>query len=92
VLENLRLLDFFLIFPSQPPKLLGKGKGDEVVLGGKKLVQLIINPFMAFMVLAMRAIPVAAGMWDICLASTLRIGASGQHVRAMLLPALPHSL
>jgi len=85
-------IDFLLIFPGKIPELAGKGKGDQVVLGRKKLAQLILNPLVAFMVLAMRTTPVAAGMGNIGLFSALVICALGQHVGAMLLPALLHSL
>ena len=85
-------VDFFLVFPGKIPKLSGQGKGDQVVLGRKKLTQLILDPLMAFMVLAMGTVPVAAGMGDICLFAAVMIDALGQHVGTMLLPALLHDL
>jgi hypothetical protein len=36
------------------------GKGEQVILGWKLLVQLILNPLPAFMILAMGTTPVAA--------------------------------
>ncbi len=85
-------IDDFLISPGKIPELFWKGKCDQVVLGRQQLTQLIINPLLVFMVLAMRTIPVAAGMWNIGLFSTAVIGTLYQHVRAMLMPASKHSL
>jgi len=53
-------IDCFLVFPGKIPKLPGNGKGDQVILGRKKLAQLILDPLVAFMVLAMGTAPVAA--------------------------------
>jgi len=44
------------------------------------------------MILAMGTVPVSAGMGNIRLVSAVVIGASGQHMRAMLLSALFHGL
>jgi hypothetical protein len=44
------------------------------------------------MVLAMRTIPVAAGMGNVDLPVALMVGALGQHVWAVLLPAPLHCL
>jgi hypothetical protein len=85
-------IDFLLIFPGKIPKLAGKGKGDQIVLDRKEFTQLIINPLVTFMVLAMRTTPVAAGMGNVRLFPAVVICALGQHVGAMLLPALLHSL
>jgi len=85
-------IDDFLISPGKIPELFGKGKGDQVVLGWQQLAQLIIDPLLVFMVLAMRTIPVAAGMWNIVLFSAAVIGTLYQHVRTMLMSASKHSL
>jgi len=53
---------------------------------------LIFDPLPIFMVLALRTIPVATGMGDIHLTVTVMTGASGQHVRTMLLAAPLHCL
>ena len=58
-------IDDFLMFPGKIPELFWKGKGNQVVLGRQQLAQLIIDPLLVFMVLAMRTIPVAAGMRNI---------------------------
>ena len=58
-------IDGFLVFPSQVSKLVGKGEGDQVVFGRQSLVQLIFDPLLIFMVLAMGAVSVTAGVGDI---------------------------
>jgi hypothetical protein len=83
-------LDNFLASPCQVPKLLGQGKGDQVVFGREALVQLIFDPLLIFMILAMGTVPVAAGMGNIFFFTAVMIGALRQHVRAMLLSALNH--
>ena len=85
-------IDRCLIFPGKIPELFREGKGDQIVLSRQALAQLILDPLPVFMVLAMGTIPVATGMWNIDLFSAVVIGALCQHVRAMLLPALHHSL
>ena len=69
-----------------------EGKGDQIVLGWQPLAQLILDPVPVFMVLAMGTVPVATGMWNIDLFSAVVIGTLCQHVRAMLMPAMRHSL
>jgi len=81
-----------LIFPGEIPELFGEGKADQIVSSWKKLAQLILDPLLAFMVLAMGTVSVTAGMRNIGELSAVVIGALCQHVRAMLLPALLHGI
>jgi hypothetical protein len=83
-------IDDFLVFPCQVPELLGKGEGDQVVFGRESLVQLIFDPLLVFMVLAMGAVSMTTGVGNISYFVAVVIGALRQHVRAMLLPALLH--
>ena len=83
-------IDDFLVSPCQIPKRPGKGEGNQIVFGREALVQLIFNPLLIFMVLAMGTVPVSTGVWDIFYFAAVMVGALRQHVRAMLLPALLH--
>lgn len=85
-------IDCFLVFPGKIPELFGQSEGEQVVLGRQPPAQLVINPLLAFMVLAMGTVPVAAGMRDIGLLAALVIGTLDQHMRTMLLSALGHGL
>jgi len=85
-----KAIDDFLVSPCQIPKMLGKGEGDQIIFGREALVQLIFNPVLIFMVLAMGATPVTAGVRDIFFFTAVMIGALRQHVRAMPLPAMLH--
>ena len=85
-------IDSSLMFPGQIPELFGEGEGDQVVLGRQPLAQLILDPLLVFMVLAMGTVPMSAGVWDIGLFSAVVIGTLCQHMRAMLLSALCHVL
>jgi hypothetical protein len=51
---------------------------------------LVVDPLLAFMILAMGAVSVSTGMGDIGLFGALSAGTLGQHVRPMALPALGH--
>jgi len=85
-------IDFFLVFPSMIPELFGEGKGDQIVVGRQALAQLIFDPLLVFMVLAMGTVPMATGMWNVDLLFAIVIGTLCQHMWAMLLSALHHSL
>ena len=85
-------IDFSLMFPGEIPEEAGEGKGDQIVWSRQPLAQLIFDPLLIFMVLAMGTVPVTAGMWNIDLFSAVVIGALCQHVRAMFLSALRHGL
>ena len=85
-------IDCCLIFPGKIPELFREGKGDQIVLGRQPLAQLILDPLPVFMVLAMRAIPMAAGMGNIGQFSAVMIGAVCKHMGAMLFSALLHGL
>ncbi len=63
--EKHQSIDDLLILPGQLAQLFGQGKGDQVILGWKLFVQLILNPLPTFMVLAMGAASMATGMRDI---------------------------
>jgi len=79
-----------LISPGQIPELRGQGECDQVIRSGQPFVQLLFDPSAAFMVLAVWAVPVAAGMWNIGLCSTVSVRTACQHVRTVILPASGH--
>jgi hypothetical protein len=81
-------IDLSLIFPGKVPELFGEGKGDQIILGWQPLAQLILDPLLIFMVLAMGTAPVTAGMRDIGELSAVVIGALCQHVRAHALAGI----
>ena len=83
-------VDGLLMFPGKVAELAGKCEGDQIIRSRQKLLQLIFNPLPIFMVLAMGTIPVSAGMRNRDLVVTMMIGASGQHVWAILLSAVFH--
>jgi len=85
-------IDCFLVFPGKVPELFGQSEGEQVVLGRQPPAQLILDPLLIFMVLAMGTVSVAAGMGDIGLFPALLIGTLDQHVRTMLLSAPGHGL
>jgi hypothetical protein len=70
--------------------LFGKSESNQVVFGRELLVQLIFDPLLVFMVLAMRAVSVPTGVGNVSSFTAVMIGALRQHLRAMLLPALLH--
>jgi hypothetical protein len=80
-------IDGFLISPGKIPELFGQGKSDQEIRGRQSLVQLLFDPLAALMILAMGAVPVAAGMWNIGLCSTRMVRTLRQHMWAMILPA-----
>jgi hypothetical protein len=59
-------------------------------LGRQPPTQLVVDPLLAFMVLAVGAVSVSTGMGDIGLLGALMVGTLGQHVRSMALSALGH--
>lgn len=83
-------VDGLLIFPSEIAKLTWKSEGDQIIWCRQKLLQLVFDPLPILMVLAMGTIPVSAGMGNRDLVVAMMIGASGQHVWAILLSALFH--
>jgi hypothetical protein len=68
-------IDDFLEPPCQVAKLLGKGEGNQKVFGREALVQLVFDPLLSFVVLAMGAVSVTAGVGDIPFFGTVMIGA-----------------
>jgi len=83
-------IDQFLIFPGKLSQLSGERKGDQIILGRQLFVELIFNPLLTFMILAMGTISMAAGMGYIAMSSTIVIGALGQHMRTMFFSTLFH--
>ena len=79
-----------LISPCQIPELRGQGECDQVICSRQPFVQLLFDPSAAFMVLAVWAVPVAAGMWNVGLCSTVTVRTARQHVRTVILPASGH--
>jgi len=51
-----------LVPPCQRPELLGQGERQKKILGGHLLLELTCQPLLAFMVLAVRTVAMAAGM------------------------------
>ena len=60
-----QVINDFLMSPGQVAQLRWQGKGDQEVSGRQPFFQLIVDPLLTFMVLAMRAASMAAGMRDI---------------------------
>jgi hypothetical protein len=81
-------IDDLLVFPGQFPELGRQGKGDQEIPGWQPLVQLVVDPLIVFMVLAVGTTAMTAGMRDIGLLPT---GTLGKHMGAMRLPALFHN-
>ena len=46
---------------AEGPKLLRHGKGEQEVVAGQASLQLCFQPLATFMILALRAVPIAAG-------------------------------
>lgn len=57
-------------------------------MGRQPLTQLILDPLLAFMIMAMGTVPVAAGMGDIPVFFSVVTGAPDQHVGAIFLSTL----
>ncbi len=51
-----------LMEPGQRPELFGQGEGHQKILGGDLFLELTFQPLLAFMVLAVRTVAMAAGM------------------------------
>jgi len=82
----------FLVSPGNIPELFGKGESDQIIRSRQAFVQLFFNPLAAFMVLAMGTVPVAAGMGNVGMHSTVLVRTLYQHVGTVLLPASGHGL
>jgi len=52
------------MLPGQRPKFSRQGEGQQKILGRHLFLKLPFQPLLAFMMLAMRAITMAAGMRD----------------------------
>jgi len=52
------------MLPGQRPKLFGQGEGQQKILGWHLFFELPFQPLLAFMMLAMGTIAMAAGMRD----------------------------
>jgi len=83
-------IDQFLIPPGKLSQLSGESKGEQIVLGRQLFVELIFNPLLTFMILAMGTISMTAGMGYIAKSSTIVISAPGQYMRTMFFSALFH--
>jgi hypothetical protein len=83
-------IDEFLASPGQVPKLPGKGEGNQIVFGREPFVQLIFDPLLIFVVLAMGAVSVTTRVGDIPFFGAVIVAALHQHFGAMLMPALLH--
>jgi len=71
-------------------QLSGECKGEQIVLGRQLFVELIFNPLLTFMILAMGTISMTAGMGYIAMSLTIVISTHGQHMRARFFSALFH--
>ena len=49
---------------AEGPNLLWHGKGEQEVVAGQTSLKLCFQPLAAFMILALRAVPIAAGTID----------------------------
>ena len=85
-------VDRLLISPGKILELPGDGECDQVIRGRQPFVQLLFDPLAAFMVLAMRAVPVSAGMGNVGQCSAVMVRTARQHVRTVFLPASGHGL
>jgi hypothetical protein len=85
-------IDRLLISPGKIPELPGGGECDQVIRGRQLFVQLLFDPLAVFMVLAMGAVPVAAGMGNVAQCSAVMVRTACQYVRTVCLPALRHDL
>lgn len=56
--------------PDKRPQGFRDSEGDEEVWPGKLFFQLVVQPLLGFMMLALRTVPVAAGMIDMVLTAT----------------------
>ena len=85
-------VDDFLVFPCQISQMLRQGEGDQVVLAWQPFFDLVFQPLLAFVVLAMGEIAVTTGMGNIDPLTALVIRTASQHVQTMLVAASGHSL
>ena len=76
------------VCPGQCPELGRQGEGEQEVLGGHLLGELAFEPLLALMVLAVRAVAMAAGMGHPRV--MIACGAGGLHRRAGLGAAVFH--
>lgn len=56
------LVQLALVPPGQCTELCGQGEGDHEILARHQFLQLLVDPALRFVGLALRAMPVAAGM------------------------------
>jgi hypothetical protein len=77
-----------LMLPGQKPEFFGQGKGQQEIRGGDLFLKLTLKPSLAFIMLAMRAAAMAAGMRHKDLA--FAVLALGQHHRTLRGPAELH--
>jgi hypothetical protein len=80
----------FLIPPGKLSQLSRECKREQIVLGRQLFVELIFNPLLTFMILAMGTISMTAGMGYIAMSSTILIGALSQHMRTRFFSTLFH--
>jgi len=83
-------VDTLLISPGKVSQLFTQGKSNEKISDGQPFMQLVFDPLIAFMVLAMGAVSVSAGMWDIDFLPTRLISTLSQHMTTVLLSAPGH--
>ena len=81
-------IDDLLMIPDRFPELGRQGKGEQEIPGRQPFVQLVADPLVVFVILAMRTTAVPTGMRDICLEATLTLG---EHMGAMALPTIFHN-
>jgi len=70
-----------LVLPCQSPELFGNRKGDQKIIGGNLFFELPFQPLLALMRLAMRTVPMPAGMRYILVMIT--VSAANQHLWAL---------
>jgi hypothetical protein len=79
-----------LMLPEQGPQFSRYCEGDQEILHRQQLGSLSFNPLLAFMMLAMGATAMAAGMGDVD--TVLTIGTLQHHQVAALTAAASHRL
>jgi hypothetical protein len=72
----------------QRSKFFGQGEGQQKIAGGHLFLELALKPLLTFVVLTVRAITVAAGMWHEGL--VFAVLTLGQHDRTLRGPAELH--
>jgi hypothetical protein len=85
------MVDHSLVLPGNLSELPGQGEGEEIILGLNPFVQLVFNPLLGFMALAVRTTSMSTGMGDITLIGAIVAATANQHLGAEFSPAEFHT-